>query len=289
MSFIKILDKISDKSSLDASASRRDVFKQFKSFGKGAAMASIPFGLAGMSKSTKAANAAFTSAMQATPTDVLNFALTLEYLEKEFYNIGLDTDGLIPDEDRDVFGLISKHEDDHVAFLLAALGDDAVEKPTFDFTGGPGGLNLDTFENYQTFLALSQGFEDTGVRAYKGQAGALANNNTLLDYALQIHSVEARHASKVRRMRGQKGWVTSGDAASQGLPGAFDPIYGGETPESNLVQGGVNLSGMFEQFGGDQAVQEAFDEPLTMDEVLAIGGFFIVPEGDGGDDNDSDG
>jgi len=289
MSFIKILDKMSNDASFDAKASRRDVFKQFKSFGKGAAMASIPFGLAGMSKSTKAANAAFTSTMQASPTDVLNFALTLEYLEAEFYQIGLDTDGLITGEARDVFGLISKHEDDHVAFLLAALGDAAVPKPTFDFTGGPGGLALDTFENYDTFLALSQGFEDTGVRAYKGQAGALANDNTLLDYALQIHSVEARHASKVRRMRGQKGWVTSGNAADQGLPGAFDPIYGGETPESNLVQGGVNLSGMFEDFGGDQAIQEAFDEPLTMDEVLAIGGFFIVPEGDGGDDNDSDG
>lgn len=279
MSFIKILDKMSNETSFDAKASRRDVFKQFKSFGKGAAMASIPFGLAGVSKSTKAANAAFTAtAMQASPTDVLNFALTLEYLEKEFYQIGLDTDGLITGEARDVFGLISKHEDDHVAFLLAALGDDAVEKPTFDFTGAPGGLALDTFENYDTFLALSQGFEDTGVRAYKGQAGALANDNALLEYALQIHSVEARHASKVRRMRGQKGWVTGGDAASNGIPSAFDPIYGGATPESNLVQGGVDLSGMFEDFGGDQAIQEAFDEPLTMDEVLAIGGFFIVTD-----------
>lgn len=276
MSFIKILDKISDKSALDANASRRDVFKQFKSFGKGAAMASIPFGLAGMSNTTKAANAAFTSAaMQASPTDVLNFALTLEYLEKEFYNIGLDTDGLIPDDAKDVFGLISKHEDDHVAFLLAALGDAAVPKPTFDFTGAPGGLNLDTFENYDTFLALSQGFEDTGVRAYKGQAGALANDNTLLTYALQIHSVEARHASKVRRMRGQKGWITGGDAASNGLPSAFDPIYAGE---ANTVQGGVELAGMFGDFGGPQAIQEAFDEPLTMEEVLAIGGFFIVSD-----------
>lgn len=276
MSFINILDKLSSEPSYGAKASRRDVFKQFKSFGKGAAMASIPFGLAGMSKTTKAANAAFTTAaMQASPTDVLNFALTLEYLEKEFYNIGLDTDGLIPADAKDVFGLISKHEDDHVAFLLAALGDAAVPKPTFDFTGAPGGLNLDPFENYDTFLALSQGFEDTGVRAYKGQAGALANDNALLEYALQIHSVEARHASKVRRMRGQKGWITGGDAASNGLPTAFDPIYAGE---ANTVQGGVELAGMFADFGGPQAVQEAFDEPLSMEEVLAIGGFFIVSE-----------
>lgn len=273
MSFIKILDKLSDIGTLDSNASRRDAFKQFKSFGKGAAMASIPFGLAGISSTTKAANAAFATTLQASPTDVLNFALTLEYLEKEFYNIGLDTDGLIPDDAKDIFAQISKHEDDHVAFLLAALGDDAVAKPTFDFTGEPGGLSLDTFENYATFLALSQGFEDTGVRAYKGQAGALANNNTLLEYALQIHSVEARHAAQVRRMRGQKGWITGGDAASNGLPSVFDPIYAGE---ANTVQGGVELSGLFGAFGGPQAVQEAFDEPLTMAEVLAIGGFFIV-------------
>ena len=284
MSFIKILDKISDKPSLDSKASRRDVFKQFKSFGKGAAMASIPFGLAATSSKTKAATAAMASAaFQASSTDVLNFALTLEYLEKEYYNIAIDTDGLIPDDRKDIFAQISKHEDSHVAFLLEALGEDAVAKPTFDFTGAPGGLNLDPFGDYDTFLALSQGFEDTGVRAYKGQAGALANDNTLLEYALQIHSVEARHASMVRRLRGEKGWVTGGDAASNGLPSAFDPIYAGETPESNLVQGGVDLSGMFGDFGGDQAVQEAFDEPLTMDEVLAIGGFFIVSDGDGSD------
>lgn len=282
MSFIKILDLISDKTSLEASGSRRNAFKQFKSFGKGAAMASIPFGLAGISTSTKAANAAFTTAaMQATNTDVLNFALTLEYLEKEYYNIGLDTDGLIPSEDKDVFGLISKHEDDHVAFLLAALGDAAVPKPTFDFTGAPGGLALKPFEDYATFMALSQGFEDTGVRAYKGQAGALANDNKLLTYALQIHSIEARHASKVRRMRGQKGWITAGTAEGNGLPSAFDPIYAGE---ANTIQGGVDLANKFPDHGGAQAVQEAFDEPLTMDEVLAIGGFFIVPAG-GDSDN----
>lgn len=279
MSFIKFLDGIADKNLMDSKGSRRDAFKQFKDFGKGAAIASIPFGLAATSSKSKAATSAMASAaFQASPTDVLNFALTLEYLEKEFYNIAVDTDGLIPDDRKDIFAQISKHEDSHVAFLMAALGDDAVAKPTFDFTGGPGGLELDPFENYQTFLALSQGFEDTGVRAYKGQAGALANDNTLLEYALQIHSVEARHASMVRRLRGEKGWVTGGDAASNGLPGAFDAIYGGATSEANTVQGGVELAGLFGDFGGPQAVQEAFDEPLTMDEVVAIASIFIVSD-----------
>lgn len=273
MSFIKFLDNLSDPELLNKKASRRDSFNQFKNTGKGLALASIPFGLAASSSKTKAATMAMASAaFQASPNDVLNFALTLEYLERNFYQMGLDTDGLIPEEDRDVFGLIARHEESHVEFLRGALEDAAIEEPTFDFTGGPGGLALDTFSNYQTFLALAQGFEDTGVRAYKGQAGALMDNDNLLEFALQIHSVEARHASQVRRMRGEKGWIVQ---AQHTLPEAFSGIYAGE---DNTVQGGVDLAGEFENFGGNDAVTAAFDEPLTMDEVNAIAGTFIVSD-----------
>lgn len=274
MNFIKILDILSDDKLLKEKSSRRDSFQQFKNVGKNVALASIPFALAATSSKTKAATFAmgFGNKM-ASNEDVLKFALTLEYLEREFYQLGLDS-GVIPSEDETVFSTISRHEDAHVDFLLAALGlQDGDLKPEFDFTGAPGGLNLDPFNDYPTFMALAQGFEDTGVRAYKGQAGALANDNDLLTYALQIHSVEARHASQVRRMRGEKGWITR---SNNSLPSAFAPIYGGSTPESNLVQGGVNLSGLFGSVGGDDAVTEAFDEPLTMNEVLAIGGIFIV-------------
>lgn len=274
MNFIKILDILSNDQLLTEKGSRRDSFQQFKNVGKSVAMASIPFALAATSGKTRAATAAMASAtMMTSSTDVLKFALTLEYLEREFYQMGLDS-GVIPPEDQIVFSTISRHEDVHVEFLLAALGlQEGDLKPEFDFTGGPGGLSLDPFNDYPTFMALAQGFEDTGVRAYKGQAGALANDNDLLTYALQIHSVEARHASQVRRMRGKRGWITK---SQNDLPSAFAPIYGGATPESNTVQGGVDLSGLFGSLGGDDAVTEAFDEPLTMDEVLAIGGIFIV-------------
>ncbi|MGA8854817.1 MAG: ferritin-like domain-containing protein [Christiangramia sp.] len=273
MKFIKLLENLADKESLNAGASRREAFKQFKNIGKDVAIASIPFGLAATSTKTKAAAAAMsTAAFQASPTDVLNFALTLEYLERNFYRMGLDTDGLIPAEHKDVFAQISKHEDDHVEFLLGALGDDAIAEPEFDFTGK--GLNLPTFSDYPTFMALSQGFEDTGVRAYKGQAGALIDNDDLLTYALQIHSVEARHASQVRRMRGEKGWIVQNNTT---IPDAFAGIYAGE---QNTMQGGVELAGMFEDFGGNDAITAAFDEPLTMEEVNAIATNFIVTDAD---------
>lgn len=265
MNIIKFLEDISDKQVLETKCSRRGSFGQFKDLSKGLAFASIPFALAATSKKTSAATMAMSSAMmQASPTEVLNFALTLEYLEREYYQIGLDTTGLIPAEDRDVFGLIYDHEISHVEFLLIALGDAAINKPTFDFTAGG---TLNPFEDYQTFLTLSQGFEDTGVRAYKGQAGALKDNDTILEYALQIHSVEARHASQVRRMRGEKGWIPFDNP---GFP--LPPVYDGE---ENTVQLGINLVQALPSYS-TQALTESFDEPLTMAEVNAIASLFIV-------------
>ena len=75
-------------------------------------------------------------------------------------------------------------------------------------------------------LEVAQGAEDTGVRAYKGQAGNLMSNPAILEGALRIHSVEARHASRIRRMRRAaagapttvrySGTVRGGDAAAAG-------------------------------------------------------------------------
>jgi len=194
--------------------------------------------------------------------DVLNFALTLEYLEDEFYRTGLATAGLIPGEDLPIFQQISKHETAHVALLESVLGANAGAKPTFDFTAGS---MFDPFNVYATFQALSQGFEDTGVRAYKGQATALMADNTILTTALRIHSVEARHASEVRRLRGRKGWITGNETDVPEL----QAIYNGE---ENTTQGTVNTV----PFGTAASASEAFDEPLTKEAVLAIAEPFIV-------------
>jgi hypothetical protein len=194
---------------------------------------------------------------------VLNFALKLEYLENRFYLNGLAASGAIAAANRTVFQQISKHESAHVAYLKTALGSSAIAEPTFDFTAN--GAFPDVFTNPATFLILSQGFEDTGVRAYKGQAGALQSQPTILQAALQIHSVEARHASEVRRIRGQKGWITG---AATDVP-ALAATYAGE---DNTTQGGVPLSTIT---SNTNAATEAFDEPLTMAQVLAIAGQFI--------------
>lgn len=239
---------------------RRDFFKSAGVFGKQAAMVAAPAVILALLPKH-----AF--AQTASIPDVLNFALTLEYLEDEFYRTALDSSDLIPDGDRAIFEQISKHEAAHVAFLKAALGSSAVAKPTFDFTAG--GTFGDWNSNYETFLALSQSFEDTGVRAYKGQAGNLVSDNNTLKAALQIHSVEARHASEVRRLRGMaasmaiKGWITGNE--SNGAPAA---IYAGE---DNQTHAGANLGSISSLSSiSANARTEAFDEALTKEQVLAI-------------------
>ena len=129
--------------------------------------------------------------------DVLVFALTLEHIEDAFYRSGLDAPDLIPEEYVGIFNQIGKHEAAHVAFLTTALGSAAIERPALDLTAG--GTYADALTNFDTYLTLSQTFEDLGVAAYKGQAGVLAPNDDILTAALQIHSVEARHAAIVAR------------------------------------------------------------------------------------------
>ncbi len=184
--------------------------------------------------------------------EVAKYALTLEYLEDDFYQKGLAASGLIPSSDRTIFSQISKHETAHVALLQSALGASAQAKPTFKYPTG-------TFTSYQTFVATARILEDTGVAAYKGQAGALINDKNLLQVALQIHSVEARHASEIRRLAGLKGWVS--DSVST---------------NSSLTQGGVNLKALPNTTGiSDDNFRAAFDEPLTSAQVLAIAAPFL--------------
>jgi len=211
--------------------------------------------------------------------DVLNFALTLEYLEAEFYTMGIQSSSIkYPTAiGKKAIEDIGRHERQHVLFLTAAIknaGGKPVDKPKFDFSAGSGSGNgpfKDVFKNYQLFLAVAQAFEDTGVRAYKGQAGNLKGTGAVLTAALNIHSVEARHASTIRQMRESNGygdvkpWITGKDTG--GIGAAVEANYMGE---ENTMQAGIQIVGINGKDISADAATEAFDEPLTMADVLRL-------------------
>lgn len=268
MSLIKFLDQFNDeefdKEAKDKFLSRKDALGKMTEFSKKLAISAIPLGA--MTALSRPAKAQSTEEL----IGVLNYALTLEHLENEFYAMGNSQSGLIPSgKESDIYQQIGKHEQQHVDFLIDTidtLGGDSIEKPNFDFTVGGA---FDPFNNYAQFLALSQAFEDTGVRAYKGQAPAVQGSAQVLTAALAIHSVEARHASEVRRLRGLKGWITQ-DNRGAGMPEATQAVYAGEDQISQL---GVEVTSVTDV--GADGVTEAWDEFLTMDEVTNIASLFI--------------
>ena len=273
MNIFKFLEDFTNDNMMSQTSSRRDVFGTFGSLGKKLAIASVPFGLATASTKSYAA----TAAAAADPVGALQFALTLEYLEDEFYDLALQSGVITDSQVESVYMKISQHEQSHVTYLfngLTAAGVTPVTKPIFDFTAG--GL-FDPFNSanpnaYAQLLALAQAFEDTGVRAYKGQATNL-QGSPYLTAALQIHSVEARHASEIRRIRGLKGWIT-GNERGTGMPPQTQATYNGE---ENITQGGVNVTTLGTgPIYSVAASTEAYDEPLSKDAVLAIASLFIV-------------
>jgi hypothetical protein len=251
---------------------RRAAMKQFYGIGSKVAAAAVPLALGSMF------NKAYGQSAPVAVDEVLNFALTLEYLEYYFYEKGAATGGLIPaGPGVGAINTIRDHEKAHVKLLMGAItgmGKKPVEctPEQFDYTAK--GNFPTVFSSYPTFLAVAQALEDTGVRAYKGQAGNLMSNPGVLQTALQIHSVEARHASHIRQMRraaagggmtAMKPWITG--ANDSGVP-QVDAVYKGE---DNVTQAGVNITSLGYSAN---AATEAFDETLSMADVLAIVSLF---------------
>jgi hypothetical protein len=260
---------------------RRAAIKNITSFGSKVAVAALPFAFATIFKKAYGATAT------ASVNDVLNFALKLEYLESYFYTQGVATSGLIPGADMGVFTQIQADENEHVAFLKSVLGAAAISQPTIDLTAKGAFPNVLT--DYNTFLAVANTFEDTGVRAYKGQAVNLLGNQVVLTAALSIHAVEARHASAVRQVRAAHGvtitpWI-SGSASVYNDTGvsAVNANYGagatGYPAENNVIQGGVNLTALASAYGSSTPYNvacEAFDEPLDANTVVTLVTPFFV-------------
>lgn len=122
---------------------------------------------------------------------ILNFALTLEYLEAAFYTEAV-SGGKLSGETARFATVVNLHENQHVAFLKKVLGGKAVAKPMFDFKG--------TTMDQAKFEATADVLENTGVHAYLGQAG-LIKTKAVLAGAASILPVEARHAAWIRDIR----------------------------------------------------------------------------------------
>ncbi|MBA3890160.1 MAG: ferritin-like domain-containing protein [Gemmatimonadaceae bacterium] len=324
-----MLDSV-DPEIMDRLVTRRDAIRHGASVSStvaaGLAMGSVPVVIAALSR----------DAFAQTPSavlDVLQFAFILESLENEFYRAVLGTSAVaaqnaafatvraqIPASAREVFAQIQKHEQQHTDFLrstaIPLFGGTAprLDANDFDFTGGNGSGNgpfLQATTRLDHLLLVAQAVEDTGVRAYKGQAGRLLINgddraDVALESALRIHSVEARHAAKIRRIRRSlnlgdtslrfSGYVRGGGVAAAGAGNISNPpagavaalglIYGGEDNTVHTVFNGsaaadidaATLSGM--EVIGDatarrDAAMMAFDEPLTKEQVIAIVRGFI--------------
>lgn len=284
MNILNIIEEIEkvDPEIHDRMSPRRDAIKNITSFGSKVAIAALPFAFATIFKKAYGAD---------TPVavnTVLNFALQLEYLESYFYNQGVAAPGLIPSgNDIATFTIIKGDEASHVAFLQTVLGSAAISMPGIDLTAK--GTFPDVLTNYNTFMAVANAFEDTGVRAYKGQAPNLLGNQTILTAALSIHAVEARHASAVRQIRASHGvnispWITGSASVSNdtGVP-AVNGNYGagasGYPAENNVMQGGVDVTTLASANGSTTAYNiacEAFDEPLDMATVLTLVGPFFT-------------
>jgi len=308
MNFFQIISEIEkvDPEVYDRLDSRRSIFKNMAGLGQKLTAAAVPL----------AVGAIFNKVYAQTPVgagvnDVLNFALKLEYLESYFYNARTTVTGL-SSLNSAALALIATDEANHVTFLRSVLGSAAITAPAttgvFDFTAK--GTFPTALTNAGVYLALAQSFEDTGVRAYKGAAPLVISNKTVLTAALNIHSVEARHASHIRAMRragassttpaqgipvspysgptgAPKSWVSGTDGGGA-VPGVTDRIYGAGNntnavsgisydSEASTTQASVVLSTNTTVTGfPTSAFSEAFDEGLDVGTVATIANLFSV-------------
>ncbi len=149
-------------------------------------------------------------AIPASDIAILNFALTLEFLEAEFYAQANRNQAYGNNRELRRFStVVAQHEKVHENFLKKVLGAKAVAKPTFDFK--------DTVTNGAKFAATAQVLEDTGVHAYLGQVPLIKTKAVLLG-AGRILPVEARHAAWIRDIRFSGGTT----APTTPAPGSFE-------------------------------------------------------------------
>jgi hypothetical protein len=164
---------------------RRNFLKWAGIVGVGSSLA-----VAGFSRGSVSAQA------EDSDLEILNYALTLEYLEADFYNRGVDG-GVVSGRELALVTPIRDHEDAHVAALTSTindLGGTPVKSPKFKYPEG-------TFTDKATFLETASVFEELGVTAYHGQV-TLIKNVDILAAAAAIAGVESRHAAILADLTG---------------------------------------------------------------------------------------
>jgi len=327
MNFFQLLTDLeqADPEFLDRINPRRRVFQYLGNAGQKVTAAAVPAVLASFfNRAYGQTSSTLTPQVQA----VLTLALQLEYLEFHFYNTGLGIAGLIPSQETPAITTIRNDEAGHIKALRDVLGS-AAPAPylvtDFDYSGGSGSgtgpmqnaliPGATGNANGALYFAAGQAFSDTGQRAYKGGAPTLntAATKDILEAALNIHSVEARHNSHFRTVRralvanslgsasavavspfdaAPKSWISLVDNNGPTAPDGSKPatkVYGAGSPatgtpdasypaENNVSQAGVDLTTLNSTYSA-AAVSEAFDEPLDPATVKSIALMFTSTAG----------
>ena len=306
MNFFQIIDQLAevDADLLGRFDSRRAVFNALGTGAKRTALAATPLFVSALFNKAYAGE----TGIKTDAKDVLNYALALELLEADFY-AQVTTLNLIPAGTPAVAAIakIKRHEDLHVDLLAGAAGMGGTRTggavranggtPFSGIRFNPAAIRNFTTD-YDTQLLVAQVLEDTGVRAYKGRAGELLGTD-LLTTALQIHSMEARHAAHIRYMRYNRGatttkpWITVADSAladpagpayKNGITPATAPTtfayggvtialppYAGASPrEDNYIQSGVDIRSQLGTAYSPEDAAASFDEFLQAAEVLDV-------------------
>jgi Ferritin-like domain len=229
----------------------------------------------------------------------LNYLLELEYFKYNFFHTANSTDsatGVIPVADQPGFVNIAAHNLAHITALSNAvtaaggtpyLPNNYNNNPfcpaAYDFTAG-GLYPVFYSSNYSLFLDFAQLFQDLCSRAYIDTIANLEGDKANLTLAMQILTVESRHAAHIRLVRRlsvqapdyPKPWVTMTNSVYSTPPNEFRAYYVGE---DNYWQAGLDVSTFAGVTGtiSENAATEAFDEPMDQTTVLGLLAQFMLP------------
>ena len=198
---------------------RRDFFKALAVAGAGATAGS-------MLLSRKAS-------AKTNDVDIANFALSLEYLEADFYARALDA-GVLSGDALGVVTNLADHEAQHVKAitdLLNSAGATPVAEPTFTYPA-------DAFSSQASILDLAATFEPVGVGAYLG-AAPLISSPDILAAAGSIAGVEGEHVVAVNWLLGVVPYAGEAFPAAMTqdeVLAAVAPFMGGSMPGTGGVE-----------------------------------------------------